>query len=471
MKYLVRFNESQEEANSVKQWRIEFKDFCEGGLAFILDEANIEYNFNHWDATDTNVCSVEIHLDEPKDWVEIRDYFIPFFQRLNSNYFISGPIEISTKIADRVASIRNYSYKEVISGEIEPAATKRSPGSGYVPKNWSQKDDPMARFIDPKYMKKSVVTVIRFKALSAEVGTSNVDESMTYDEKYDEVLDRCLDLIDLGYDFTLNDGEQSTVAYDFRDKVMLASFNKSEKVNVEDNQDVMSDIATNYKAGTLYVYDNGNCVPSAYDGLSKSDLLRIKERKELLEVVTDCLFRLKTKFNNVMGCIRFSNTVVRDPQDFSISFIVMLSEVRFYVSKSNPLITESKEDKHLDLQEYCESNLAFLIDEGYKINFSALYSYDPEIGGLLISIRKPSGNLVHETFTWSDVKDELIRFAYLINKEYELEVFSTKEFRILLPKEIRGTRTTTPTIDLSYDDLEKLEDSFKLTAFCVKVKL
>jgi hypothetical protein len=313
MKYLLRFNESQEELNSVKQWQLEFKDFCESGLAFILDEAEIEYNFRRWAATNTNICLVEIYLDEAKYWIDIRDHFIPFFQRLNSNYFISRPIEISTKISDRVSTLRNYSYEEVISGEIEPAAKS------------IKSNDPMFEIIDTKYKNVSVVTVIRFKVLNKLL----FNESMTYDEKYDEVLDLML-------------------------------------------------------------------------------------------------------------------------------------------SKNNPLIKESKEsNSYLDLKDYCESNLAFLIDDGYKINFSPLYCYKPDIETWLISIRKSSGNFIHETFTWSDVKDELIRFAYLISKEYKLEFFSTKEFRILLPAEDRLMKK--PTIDLSYNDLEKLKDSFKLTAFCIKV--
>ena len=91
----------------------------------------------------------------------------------------------------------------------------------------------------------------------------------------------------------------------------------------------------------------------------------------------------------------------------------------------------------------------------------------------LFSIRKPDwdNRYRNQTFVWSDVKDELLRFVYLINKEYKLEDFKNGTFRLLLPKEVRGTRTTTPTIDLSYEGLEKLEDNFQLSAFCVKIKL
>jgi len=98
----------------------------------------------------------------------------------------------------------------------------------------------------------------------------------------------------------------------------------------------------------------------------------------------------------------------------------------------------------------------------------------------LFSIRKPesagSNMYRYQTFVWSDVKDELLRFAYLIRREYKLEDFTNGTFRLLLPKEVRQKfgqkpKSITPTIDLSYKGLEKLEDNFQLSAFCVKIKL
>lgn len=484
MKHLRKFNE----AKASESFKSEFKDFCEGGLAFILDNGEISYDFGRWNKNN-NVCNVEIHLNEAQDWLDVRDYFIPFFDRLNTNYGISGPIEIATKIADNISSMRNYSYEEVISGELESAVTKRG---GYKPKYWSEHGDPMASFMDKKYKDKAIVSTIRFKILS-----KSVNETMIYDEKYDEVLDRCLDLIDLGFDFKLNDGPDYTTNYDFKDRKMLVSFSKSEKINIDTDDDVtlsrrrfhLRDIATNYKNGSLYVYDNGDCLPAtvawtsslrpgAYDGLSKDELIKTKDRQELLEAVTDCLFRLKVKFNRVMGYIHFSYQAVRNPFDFQISHIILNTEVRFYVDKSNPvLIKESDEyddslERYKDLREYCDSSLAFLLDEGYTIEWSDIYDSKTKFpSSWLFSIRKPERTRFgYQTFVWSNVKDELLRFAHLISREYRLEDFTNGTFRLLLPKELR-IRTTTPTMDLSYEGLEKLEDNFPLSAFCIKVKL
>lgn len=135
---------------------------------------------------------------------------------------------------------------------------------------------------------------------------------------------------------------------------------------------------------------------------------------------------------------------------------------------------EDSLEKYRDLREYCDSCLAFLLDEGYTIEWSDLYDNRTSFPtSWLFSIRKPEPptRFSYQTFAWSDVKDELLRFAYLISREYKLEDFTNGTFRLLLPKELRGTRPTTPTMDLSYEGLEKLEDNFQLSAFCVKVKL
>lgn len=475
MKYLMRFNESK----APESFKNEFKDFCEGGLAFILDNGEISYEFGRWVPSNTNICNVEIRLDEAQDWLDVRDYFIPFFERLNANYDISGPIEIATKIADNISSMQNYLYDEVVSGELKHSEPRKQ--------HWSQKENPMASFMDKKYKDKAIVSTIRFKILS-----KSVNETMTYDEKYDEVLDRCLDLIDLGFDFKLNDGPDYTINYDFKDRKMLASLNKSEKRNIDtyDDDVTLSDIATNYKSGSLYVYDNGDCLPGAYDGLSKDELIKTKDRQDLLEAVTECLFRLKGKFNRVMGYIHFSHQILRNPFDFQISYVTLRTEVRFYVDKSNPVLVkesinnnglipnfyEDNLERYKDLREYCDSSLAFLLDEGYTIEWTDLYDNRTSFPtSWLFSIRKPdsAGNNMYrnQTFVWSDVKDELLRFVYLIRREYKLEDFTNGTFRLLLPKELRGTRTTTPTMDLSYEGLEKLEDNFQLSAFCVKIKL
>lgn len=78
---------------------------------------------------------------------------------------------------------------------------------------------------------------------------------------------------------------------------------------------------------------------------------------------------------------------------------------------------ESLEGKE-ELQEYCEMNLAYLIDEGFFMDIS-LY------GGIYIIILRKSLTTnqhgVHTSyFKWDDIKDHYIPFILRIQKKYKL---------------------------------------------------
>jgi hypothetical protein len=133
------------------------------------------------------------------------------------------------------------------------------------------------------------------------------------------------------------------------------------------------------------------------------------------------------------------------------------------------------------LKDFCEMYLAYLIDEGFTIHWSRTYGDDPssEKETWLMSVRIPSGNMKHDTFKWGDIKDQIIRFSYLINKEYEvlpfMNIYSSynhldqKKFRVLLPREVRARVMTTPTKDFTLEELDDLDDDFLLTSFSLKV--
>jgi hypothetical protein len=141
-------------------------------------------------------------------------------------------------------------------------------------------------------------------------------------------------------------------------------------------------------------------------------------------------------------------------------------------------------DNEDGLKDYCEMNLAYLLDEGFTIHWTRIYGDNPNSAEQtwLMSLRMPAGNMKHDTFKWSDIKDQIIRFAYMINKEYKVPPFAErtmaqryqsgngdqKKFRVLLPKEVRYGAGT-PTRDLTLEELEDLDDDFLLTSFSLKV--
>ena len=128
------------------------------------------------------------------------------------------------------------------------------------------------------------------------------------------------------------------------------------------------------------------------------------------------------------------------------------------------------------LKDFCEMYLAYLLDEGFTLHWSRTYGDDPSSGKetWLMSIRKPINQFNFEIFRWGDVKDQIIRFAYLIDKEYELLRFvrtTDKKFWVLLPQEVRSLHgfSKTPTRDFTIQELEDLDDDFLLTSFSLKI--
>jgi hypothetical protein len=122
------------------------------------------------------------------------------------------------------------------------------------------------------------------------------------------------------------------------------------------------------------------------------------------------------------------------------------------------------------------------MDEGFTMHWNRIYGDNPTSTEQtwLMSLRMPVGNMKYDTFKWSDIKDHIIRFAYMINKEYEVLSFgertdkgNRKKFRVLLPQEVRMTLQgfSKPTLDLTLEELEDLDDNFLLTSFSLKVKV
>lgn len=64
------------------------------------------------------------------------------------------------------------------------------------------------------------------------------------------------------------------------------------------------------------------------------------------------------------------------------------------------------------LRDFCETHLAYLLDEGFEVGLNDLNeTYDSEI-----TIKRED----ERTFTWNEVKDHIVPFIIHLNKEYKL---------------------------------------------------
>ena len=88
-------------------------------------------------------------------------------------------------------------------------------------------------------------------------------------------------------------------------------------------------------------------------------------------------------------------------------------------------------DQKAELQDYCETNLAYLMDEGFKIRIGQkqksymMKNIDKTIRNVTIQITKKdsadTSDIDREDFLWEDVKDQFIPFVLRLEKIYDIE--------------------------------------------------
>jgi hypothetical protein len=78
-----------------------------------------------------------------------------------------------------------------------------------------------------------------------------------------------------------------------------------------------------------------------------------------------------------------------------------------YIKKYSSLIVESVTD---DLQEFCELNLAYLLDEDFTINVRKMFINNQ----YLLTFDRKSG------FTWDEIADQFIPFLQRLSQSYTI---------------------------------------------------
>ena len=93
-----------------------------------------------------------------------------------------------------------------------------------------------------------------------------------------------------------------------------------------------------------------------------------------------------------------------------------------YIKRFNEAVTE---DFLLDLREFCESHLAYLLDEGFIVKIDEPDEYNESISIFLEKkgskeVVLGSGVLVSIPFNWDEVKDIFIPFIITLSKKYRM---------------------------------------------------
>ena len=74
-------------------------------------------------------------------------------------------------------------------------------------------------------------------------------------------------------------------------------------------------------------------------------------------------------------------------------------------------------NKEEELQDFCETYLAYLLDDGFEVSVETSYDHWKNNSEYLgITIKKTDNGF----FKWNDIKDQFIPFISVLSKEYKL---------------------------------------------------
>ena len=99
-----------------------------------------------------------------------------------------------------------------------------------------------------------------------------------------------------------------------------------------------------------------------------------------------------------------------------------------------------------DLKDYCETNLAYLMDEGLEVRI------DDYEGDLSVDLYLYQSN--GHGRPWSEIKDQIMPFLYRLNKVYEINSLEDGSDKFIVVQVSQGNYSK--ELYLSYDELENL---------------
>jgi hypothetical protein len=112
---------------------------------------------------------------------------------------------------------------------------------------------------------------------------------------------------------------------------------------------------------------------------------------------------------------------------------------------------ESIDNKLLELKEFCESNLAYLVDDGFEVVVSSkLSDFSKGTNLLYINIKKNSNtNFINGLFKWDDISDDFIPFYHILSSKCDI-------LETYLLCDTSSGRLNQPKVVITSDDI--LED-------------
>lgn len=124
------------------------------------------------------------------------------------------------------------------------------------------------------------------------------------------------------------------------------------------------------------------------------------------------------------------------------------------------LFNESNDTFEDELQEFCNNNLAYLIDMGFKVIVTNYYGHDSQRCYQVKLYKNVKGSYVY--YTWDDINDDFIPFLTILNKKYiiteikmDFMLNSKKAFRKFKLNTILKDKVSTDKIDFIFIQIKK----------------
>jgi hypothetical protein len=102
-----------------------------------------------------------------------------------------------------------------------------------------------------------------------------------------------------------------------------------------------------------------------------------------------------------------------------------VSYIDIFLSGEKEKLNESLSPKE-ELEDFCDTHLAYLTDEGFSIDYEELYG--GHCTNITIRHSKRDKNKYSHDFSWDEVKDRFIPFLQMLSKEYKLFNFHHEDF-------------------------------------------
>ena len=113
-----------------------------------------------------------------------------------------------------------------------------------------------------------------------------------------------------------------------------------------------------------------------------------------------------------------------------------------------------------ELQDFCDTHLAYLIDDGFKVRISKFEGDD--FHQIMIGTVNQLNSL------WSEMKDQVLSFLHFLLKDYELywdEYFNAEPAMGIVYRGSSGIKQE----ELKLDELDDLPDDTKISTLFIRV--